>query len=155
MAEDSRTDALAFLQRHRTGALATAGHDNVPHSSVVHYICDEKFNIYFLTLTNSRKYEALKAHPQVAFTVFTEDQPQTLQLEGMAVDISTSDEVGIKKDELFETLNKNPFFYAPISKLDTHETAVVWIKPTWIRWADYAFAEEGNEKVWKEVVVDL
>lgn len=156
MSEDkARQDALAFLKRHRTGVLATAGHDNVPHASVVHYTSDDKFNIYIMTLTNSRKYEALKAHPQVAFTIFTEDTPQTLQIEGMATDISESEEAGSKKDELFEILNKNPFFSPPITKLDIHDTAIVWIQPKWIRWADYAFAEDGTDRVLKEIEINV
>jgi general stress protein 26 len=150
----ARQDALAFLRRNKTGVLATAGHDNLPHASVVHYTADDKFSVYIMTLTNSRKYQALKAHPQVAFTVFTEDTPQTLQMEGMAQDISMSDTAGSKKDELFEVLNTNPFFYAPISKLDIHDTAIVWIRPKWMRWADYAFADDGNETVWKELTID-
>jgi len=153
-ADKARTDALAFLKRHRTGVLATAGHDNIPHASVVHYTADDKFSIYIMTLTNSRKYEALKAHPQVAFTIFTEETPQTLQIEGMAADISTSPEAGIKKDELFDVLNKNPLFYPPITKLDTHDTAIVWIQPKWIRWADYAFGEDGTDRVLKEIEIN-
>lgn len=151
MDTDSSKDALAFLKRHRTGFLATAGHDNKPHLSAVHYVCDDKFNIYFMTLRTSKKFEALSAHSEVAFTIATEDVPQTLQIEGKAMDISSSNESGSKKDELFEVLNKNPNFYPPISKMDTADTAIVWIQPTWIRWADYAFAQDGNENVFREI----
>lgn len=149
--EDVKTDALAFLKRNRTGVIATAGHDNLPHISVIHYICDDKFNIYFLTHKNTRKYKSIIAHPQVAFTVFTEGAPQSIEVEGMAADISDSIEAGSKKDELFEVLMLNPVFNPPISKLDTNDTAVVWIKPSWVRWADFAFAEEGNENVLQNI----
>jgi uncharacterized pyridoxamine 5'-phosphate oxidase family protein len=148
---DVRTDALAFLKRNRTGVLATAGHDNIPHGNVMHYTCDENFNLYIMTLKNTTKYRSIVAHPQVAFVVFNETTPQMLQIEGMASDISTSFEAGSKKDELFEVLNKNTFFAPPITKLDIDEPAVIWIKPTWVRWADYAFGSEGSENVLKEV----
>lgn len=150
---NARADALAFLKRHRTGVLATVGHDTVPHASAVHYTSDDEFNVYILTLMNSRKYAGLTAHPQVAFTILTEDVPQTLQMEGMAQDVSFSEEMRGKKDELFEVLNKNPFFYAPITKLDPDESAIIWIRPTWIRWADYAFAKNGTDRVFKEIMV--
>jgi len=134
--------------------LATVSRDYKPHASLVNYVCDDKFNIYFMTLRNSRKFEALSAHSEIAFTIATEDVPQTLQIEGKAMDISSSQEAGSKKDELFEALNANPSFYPPISKMDTEETAIVWIEPTWIRWADYAFAEDGNDKIWKEITIE-
>ena len=153
-AETSHIEALSFLKRHRTGVLATVSRDWRPLASVVHYAADDKFNVYILTLKNSRKYDALSAHPETAFTVFTEDIPQTLQMEGTAMDISASDEVGSKKDELFEVLNKNPFFYPPITKLDVSDTALVWFQPTWIRWANYAFGEEGTDNILKEIVIE-
>ena len=149
----SRTDALAFLKRNRTGILATAGHDNIPHASAIHYSADDDFNVYFLTLSSSRKYHALAAHPQVAFTVIREDVPQTIQIEGMAKDISLDASAEGTVARIVETLNKNPFFAAPISKLDAENPAVIWIRPTWIRWADYAFGKDGTDNVFKEIPV--
>ena len=149
----ARIDALAFLKRHRTGVLATVSKEWEPHASAVHYTADNEFNVYVLTLMSSRKYAALSAHPGVAFTVLTEDVPQTLQMEGVAMDISLSEDAKGKKDELFEVLNKNPFFYAPITKLDPATSAVIWIQPKWIRWADYAFAKTGNDRVFKEIII--
>lgn len=147
----ARSDALAFLTRNRTAVLATAGHDNLPHASAIHYSADGDFNIYFLTLPSSRKYAALKAHPQVALTIMREDVPQTLQIEGMAEDITLSLEMQEKKDAVVKALEANPFFFPPITKLDYETPAVIWVKPTWIRWADYAFAKYGTDHVFKEI----
>lgn len=149
----ARTDALAFLKRNRTGVLGTAGHENFPHVSAVHYWADDDFSIYFLTLPSSRKYKALAAHPQVAFTVLREDVPQTVQIEGMAQDITMGLEMKEKKEKILESLRANPFFFPPISKLDPEEPAIIWIKPTWIRWADYAFAQYGTDRVFKEIQI--
>src|SRR3989344_1531937 len=150
----ARTDALAFLKRNTVGVVATAGHDTIPHASAIHYYADDDFNIYFLTLPSSRKYEALCAHPQVAFTILREDAPQTIQIEGMAKDITLDRDMQEKKDKILEILNANPYFFAPITKLDPEKTAVIWIRPTWIRWADYAFAQYGTDRVFKEIPVD-
>lgn len=147
----ARKDALAFLKRHRTGVLATSPHAGGVHASMVYYMADDAFNVYFLTLVNSRKFKALQEHPQVAFTVATPDVPQTLQIEGMAADITLDEDAAKKKDELFQVLNTNPWFYAPISRLDPAETVVVWIRPTWVRWADYAFEESGSAHIFKEI----
>lgn len=149
--ENARKDARAFLNRHKTGVLAAVSPEGNVHASMVYYTADADFNVYFLTLINSRKFEALSAHPQVAFTVATESTPQTLQIEGMAMDISLDEEAAKRKDELFKILNSNPWFYPPVSKLDPAETVVVWIKPTWVRWADYAFEQNGSSHVFKEI----
>jgi general stress protein 26 len=151
----ARTDALAFLKRNKTGILATVSKEWVPHASAVYYTADDDFNVYFLTLMSSRKYAALNAHPEVAFTIMREDVPQILQMEGTAMDISFAEEAKGKKEELFEVLNRNPFFYPPVAKLDPSESVIIWFKPKWIRWADYAFAESGSEHVFKKIVIEL
>lgn len=150
---NARKDALAFLMRHKTGVLATVSAEGHPHASMVYYTAEDNFDIYFLTLINSRKFEALQANPRVAFTVSAPDMPQTLQIEGMAMDISLDEEAAKKKDRLVEILDSNPWFFGPITKLDPAERVVVWIRPLWIRWADYAFAPSGNENVFKEIPI--
>ena len=154
MDENARKDALAFLLRHKTGVLSTLSPEGRVHGSMIYYIADENFNIYFLTLSNSRKFKALQANPAVAFTVATPEVPQTLQFEGVAMDISLDEEATKKKEQLLETLNSNPWFYPPVAKLDVADTVVVWVRPTWVRWADYAFADAGSEHVFKEIPLE-
>ncbi len=149
--EHARLDALAFLKNHKAGVLATVSAESNPHASMVYYSSDDGFNLYFLTLISSRKFAALSAHPTVAFTVAGTDVPQTLQIEGVAMDISLDEEARNKKDELMEVLNSNNWFYAPISKLDPADVVVVWLKPMWVRWGDYAFAANGSSNVLKEI----
>lgn len=151
--DKARLDALAFLKRHKAGVLATVAKEYQVHASMVYYTADDDFNIYFLTLINSRKFEALSQHPQVAFTVATQDVPQTLQIEGMAMDISLDEEAAKKKDALFEILNSNEQFYAPLAKLDPAALVMVWIRPTFVRWADYAFEQAGDRHIFKEIPV--
>ena len=153
MNENARKEALAFLLRHKTGVLSTLSLEGQVQGRTVYYLADENFNVYIMTLINSRKFQALQANPKVAFTVSTPEVPQTLQIEGVAMDISLSDEASKKKEQLFEVLNSNPWFYGPIAKLDLADTVVVWIRPTWVRWADYAFADSGSEHVLKEIEV--
>lgn len=150
--DNARRDALSFLKHHKTGVLSTISPERRAQASMVYYTADDDFNVYFLTLVNSRKYAALCAHPQVAFVVSSSEVPQTLQIEGAAIDISLDPEAAKKKEELFDVLNSNPWFYTPVSKLDPAETSVVWVRPTWVRWADYAFAPQGSGRVFTELI---
>lgn len=151
--EYARKDALSFIKHHKTGVLATVAASGEPHASMVFYTADDNFNIYFLTLIDSRKFAALQANPKVAFTVSMPDVPQTLQIEGVAMDISLDEEAKEKMPALMEVLSSNNWFYGPISKLDPKEKVMVWIKPTWIRWADYAFQQNGSEHVLQEIPI--
>lgn len=149
----SKQDAFAFLQRHKTGVVATVARDGQPHASAVHYVVDDDFNVYFMTLMNSRKYSALQTNPKVAFAVGTQDIPQVIQIEGTATDITTGSDAPMHKEEIMQVLNSNPTFYSPLSRLDAAESAIIWIKPSWVRWADYAFAKTGTEHIYKSIDV--
>lgn len=149
--DDPRTEALRFLKSHQAGVLATVGQGGQPHASAVYYIVDENFNLYFLTQSSSRKAQAIAANPRVAFTVGTQDVPQTVQLEGIAEEIHYQDTKDEKMTQLAEVLMSASTYFAPVTKLDPASIILVWIQPKWVRWADYATAVHGTENVWKEI----
>lgn len=148
--DDPRVEALRFLKEHQSGVLATAGADGQPHASAIHYICDDAFNIHFLTHSDSRKARAIAANPRVAFTVGTQEVPQTVQMEGIAEEIQSDPDRDEKTGKLIETLSRASTYFPPLTKLGDSALVLVWIQPKWIRWADYATQPKGIEHVWKE-----
>ena len=152
--ETKRAAAYQFLKEHRAGVLASASPDGKPHASVVYYTSDERFSIYFITLASSRKYQALKANPWGAFVVGTLDMPQTLQIEGPIVELRENDDKGKHLSQLLENLTSNAQYFAPITKMDPADMVVMWLEAKWIRWADYAQSESGNEHVFTELNAD-
>lgn len=147
---DARTAALQFLKSHTAGVLATV-HDGKPHASAVFYVADDHFNIYFLTLLSSRKFQALKGNPSVAFVIGSQDVPQTLQIEGTAMELTHEDDTSAHMPDLMQALTSNPNYYAPITQLDRSQVVMVWIKPSWVRWGDYAAGENGTAHVLKDI----
>lgn len=151
-AQQSRADALAFLKKHSAAVLSTVSGGKA-HGSAIYYVSDDNFNIYFVTLKTSRKFANLSANPSVALTVGRQDVPQTIQLEGIAAMLQHPDEIGAHAEELMKVLTSNSRYYAPLTKLGDADTAIVWIQPKWIRWADYATPATGPENVFVEIPV--
>lgn len=149
----AHVDALAFLKRHKTGVLSTVSAQGDARSRLVHYVCDEQFHIYFSTLASTRKVADISTHPQASFVVATEDVPQTIQLEGIVSEITDEQKIERELSQLVEVLMSNTAFHWPTLKLDQGELKLMEIIPSWIRWADYAFAEKGTEHVFKEIPV--
>src|SRR3990167_4116279 len=79
-----RADALAFLKKHRTGALATVSQEGSPRVRLVYYASGDAFEIYFMTKKSTRKVDDITRDSRVAFTISSEDVPQALQIEGVA-----------------------------------------------------------------------
>ena len=149
--DGARKDALAFLTRHKTGVLSTVSAQGDAHSRLVHYVCDNQFHIYFSTLAGTRKVADLSGHPQASFVVATEDVPQTIQLEGTVSEITDEQKIERELAPLVEVLMSNTTFHWPTLKLDQGELKLMEFVPTWVRWADYAFAEKGTKHVFVEI----
>ena len=150
-AGQARIEALAFMRAHQSGVLATAEKDAQPHASAVYYTTDDDFNVYFLTLVSSRKYAAIQSNPRVAFSVGTQDVPQTMQLEGVADELRYEDENNQQLAQVANVLMSASTYYAPLTTLDRAGVRLMRITPNWIRWADYASGKTGTENVWTEI----
>ena len=146
----ARSAALAFLKANRAGVIATVSSEGTPHASVVYYVTDESFNIYFVTKIDSRKYASIKANPPVAVTVGHLDVPQTLQIEGIAVELTGQEDKNEHVPALMEMLSKNNPSFLPIAKMDS-EVVVMWIEPKWVRWGDFSVEAIGNEHMFTEI----
>ena len=149
----SRQTALAFLSDLNAGVLATCGHDNMPHASIVHYVTDDSFNLYFLTKIGSKKYESIQAHPQVAFVVGKSEIPQTLQIEGVASEITNDSDKSVHVQALMRVMSQHIPGYVPLAKMDGSMT-LMWIQPKWIRWGDFSTETIGNENVFTNISIE-
>jgi len=150
-ADRARMDALSFLRRYKTGVLATLSPEGTVRSRLLYYVCDGNLNIFFCTLSDTRKYADLSAHTQASFTVSTEDVPQTIQIEGVVSELTDGQKMMEGISSIIDTLMSNDTFYWPVLKLQPGKVVIMQLKPTWIRWADYAFAEGGN--IFTEILV--
>lgn len=149
----ARAEALAFAQSHTAGVLATVSKDYAPHASVVYFVADDSFNIYFLTKRGSRKYAAMMAHPQVAFTLGRQEIPQTLQIEGVASELTGTEDQDAHVPDLMNVLAQQKPGMVPAGKMDG-DLAVMWLQPKWIRWGDFSKAALGNENLFFDIPVD-
>lgn len=137
MKHDARAAALELLKSKKSGVLSTLSPSDEPRARLVYYSSDDRFNIYFLTFANTRKADDLRAHPKAAFTVFDESRPRTLQIEGDAADITNSPVDDAVIETLFDHLQMNAKYYAPIARFDRSDVRFYRLAPTWVRYGDF------------------
>lgn len=145
-----RDDALSFLMAHSTGVLATASRDAKPHVRTVYYSCDDAFNVYFITLANTRKAENIHDNPYAAFVVSEEELPRTIQIEGDVEDLTNAIGVDPALANLVNTLMSNTKYGAPLGRFDTATLKFFRIKPTWVRWGNF-LSGHGTKEVLTEL----
>lgn len=149
----TRAEALAFLKAHSAGVLATVSKEYKPQASVVYYVGDDSFNIYFLTKRGSRKFQSISAHPQAAFVIGRQDVPQTLQIEGAASELTSKEDQDKHVPDLMNVLASQSPGLVPAGKMDG-ELVIMWLQPKWIRWADFSKPAIGNENLFVDIAVD-
>lgn len=145
MPTDPKHAALEFLASKRTGVLSTLSADDAPRARLVYYSHDEAFNIYFLTLANTRKADDLRHSKKVAFTVADEVEPRTVQIEGTAEDITNAPAEDAVIETLFHNLQMNAKYYAPLARFDRGDVRFFRIAPAFVRFGDFTEGHSTSE----------
>lgn len=87
-------EALEFLNKHELGVVSTIERTGSLRGAAVYYIVKDGY-VYFMTKENTRKARNLVANEHIAFTVFDERSLETIQLAGVAEQV-TDDKTRMK-----------------------------------------------------------
>lgn len=84
-AKNTKEAALTFLQQpdRLTAVIASCPGDGDTHAATVYYYVDSNFNFYFLTATNTKKYNNLLENPNAAIVVGFGPSYTTIQGQGV------------------------------------------------------------------------
>ena len=148
----SEQDALHFLRSQRLGVISGVKENGTPHSALIYYVASPTFSIYFFTKTNTKKYETFQKNPIAAFVVGSSDFPQVIQMEGTIRVVPREEQDPSMISELLTTVSSNPMYPAPLVRMDDAEVVLMELKPTWLRWADFAFGRPNNNEIFFEII---
>lgn len=87
-------EAVEFLNKRDIGVLSTIERTGSLRGAAVYYVIKDGY-VYFMTKENTRKARNIIANEHVAFTVFDEQGLETIQLAGMAEQV-TDDKTRMK-----------------------------------------------------------
>jgi general stress protein 26 len=148
--QDKRGDALSFLVNHMLGVLATISDEGTPRARTIYYTCDDSFNIYFITLANTRKAQDIQKNPHAAFVVSEQDIPRTIQVEGTISDLTDTATIDPVLSDFVEVLMSQKTYGIPLTRFDTSVLKFFKLTPTWVRWGDFTIGQ-GTKNVLTEV----
>jgi pyridoxine/pyridoxamine 5'-phosphate oxidase len=127
------------------GVLSTVNEVGHPQSASMYYIAGDDMSLYFVTREGSRKYMNILKNPHVSFVVTHEHPAHTVQLEGIAHEVTDAHE----EDEHFSkliSLAVESNFVPPVSQR-VAEGRIMFIKmtPTWARVGNFETSIGGDE----------
>ncbi len=128
--QQAKNEARKFLQLHHTMVLASISNDVEPQAATIYYVCDDDFNLYFMTAANSKKAENLRTNGKVAFVVGQGPEIITIQGGGVAKELPS------EEAHTFHELIKQVAFTSanqwPVLQLAEEGFSTFKIAPTWL-----------------------
>lgn len=146
MNPDPKTqESLSFLGSHAVGVLATLSPAGEPHARTVYYVSNSALEVFFLTLSGTRKVEDINDNHRAAFVVSDEVVPKTLQIEGIISELTDTAEIDTVVKKLMDIFTSKGEHFAPLAHLDSGRVLFYKLSPEWVRWGDFTKSEGTDE----------
>jgi pyridoxine/pyridoxamine 5'-phosphate oxidase len=122
------SEVRALIDSCGTAVLGTVSAAGVPQTAVMGIVVTQNLEIVFDTLTTTRKYANLKAHPQCSFAIWNGEHE--VQYEGLATE-PTGEELARYREIYFARLPDGR------DRLSWPGITHFVVRPTWLRDSDY------------------
>lgn len=86
----------------------------------------------------------------MAFTVSNEEEPQTVQMRGVAAEVPHENENIRIVEQLLKNVTSNPLYTAPLTKLDPGKVVLIKITPHWMHWSDFTLHKVEVDSIFFE-----
>lgn len=146
----AHTKIMEYIEYHSAAVLGTTNDDGSPHGAVV-YVCTEgDSQVFFLTKTETQKYQNLSAREQVSLTFFEEGSMTTLQASGRAYVVEDAATIDAVMRRLTRIASAASDWLPPISKLRAGSYTIVGIDLGHARLAEYGGEGIGSQHIFTE-----
>lgn len=135
----TKEDLLQFLDSHYVAVLSTVKEGNLPHASTIYFYADKECNFYFLTRDMTKKFYNIRYNGHVSLVISDKDTLESVQIEGIAVEVNYSQEYASQVKELTEKLKRNGYSWEqiPLNHITDGYYVFIKITPHSIKWLDY------------------
>ena len=129
----TRTELLTFMRREKYAVEASVAGSGGAQAAVVGIVVTDRFEIFFDTLSTSRKAANLRDNPAIALVIGSTDAgaERTLQYEGIA-DVPGASELESLLELYFER------FPDGRERQRSADVTYVRVRPSWIRYSNFA-----------------
>ena len=136
---DTKQRMLDFLSAKQVGVLSTVTPDGDPHGVVIYFSIDKQFLVSMLTKVETRKYDNLVHYNHAMLTVFDAETQTTVQLTGLAEEITDPDFVNNSLEmDILASMNTSHSRMPAIEKLEAGKYVAFKIRPVQVRMEVFA-----------------
>lgn len=129
---------LDFFKTREHAVISTCGNNGQPEAALIGFGETPDFEIIFGTFNTSKKYKNIHENPKVAFVVGWENDFITVQYEGIARELESSE-----VDKYYDIYSKKVPSSAHYRSFP--EQRYFLVKPMWIRYSDLSEGDDISE----------
>ncbi len=135
-----------FLDKHRSGVLATADTLGKPHAASVYITYDRNLNIYFVTKADTQKARNIQQNPHAAIAISDEATLTTVQGLGPVSKITDHERANDIITEIWRiALNSSQSHIPPTSRLTAGGYVVYMLSAPSLRMATFSTANADDD----------
>src|SRR5882757_6864171 len=129
-------ELVSFMRRHRLAIEASVSSQTGPQAAVVGFVVSDAGEVFFDTLSSTRKCQNLRQDPRIALVIGWDDE-RTVQYEGIA-DEPRGAELARLKELYFSAFPDGP------DRERWPGIAYFRVRPKWLRYSDFTGAEPSS-----------
>ncbi|HEU5187038.1 MAG TPA: pyridoxamine 5'-phosphate oxidase family protein [Candidatus Saccharimonadales bacterium] len=144
-------EILSYIKKNPVAVVSTLAKDHTLHGAAV-YICAWLADqLYFVTKTDTQKFQNILDNPEVAITIVDAAENSSLQASGRASvvkDVAYIDTVMAKMAVIYA---QGSDWLPPITKIRAGAYQMIGVKLTQARLAHYKDFRPGDKRIFKEL----
>jgi general stress protein 26 len=148
-----RLKVMRYIDEHPVVVLSTLDDYNRPYGAVVYAVSGDhqtKMHLYFLTKSDTAKFQNLKARPAVSITSYDANDVSTLQAQGHAEIEHSPRVIDMVMKQLTRAHGHTAEWLPPIAKLRAGTYVLVGIVISHARLGEFKDAPIGSEDIFTE-----
>lgn len=128
----TKHDLVTFLRKYQLAVQASVASDGAPQAAVIGFVVSDDLELFFDTLSSSRKYQNLTRDRRIALVIGWDDEC-TVQLEGV-IDEPSGTALRALQELYFARFPEGP------ERQRLEEIRYLRVRPTWVRYSDFSVA---------------
>lgn len=142
----------SFLRGHDTGILATANLRGEPHASLINYLIDDKFFIYFMAREGAHKFKNILNNPPACLVVCSDEFQNSVEIKGCAYKVEDNSHTNDMLAKLATAIKRKNPGPLPILHYPGSEIYLFRLEPSKFTYADF-YTSHNKEGEYFELLV--
>lgn len=143
-------EIVAYIKDNPVMVLSTMGKSGMPHGAAVYVVALSPEQLYFVTKTETRKFENLADNPNVSITIVNPLENSSLQAKGKAEVVSNPHVAELVMTKMASVHASSADWMPPIAKLRAGAYQLIGIRLDHARLAHFKGEQIGSQNIFRE-----